>query len=153
MISYFSSPIGILEIESSDNYLIRVDFVEDSLQSHNKDVSCPIIKETIHQLQEYFSGERKQFDLPIKMIGTDFRQKVWQALLTIPYGSTTSYKDIATIIGCPKGARAIGGANYNNPISIIIPCHRIIGKSGKLIGYNGGLYRKSFLLNLEKQHS
>ncbi len=117
----------------------------------NKENVPTILKYTIIELIEYFEGKRKQFDIPIVlMIGTPFQKKVWKALLTIPYGETQSYKQIAEKIECPKGYRAVGNANNHNPISIIIPCHRVIGSNNKLIGYGGGLDKKKFLLELEQ---
>lgn len=101
------------------------------------------------QLAEYFSGQRKVFDLPLEFTGTDFQKRVWSALLTIPYGETRSYADIAKQVGSPKAVRAVGLANSKNPISIIVPCHRVIGSDGKLTGYAGGLHNKEYLLRLE----
>lgn len=102
------------------------------------------------QLQEYFEGERKIFDLPLDMRGTDFQKQVWAALCDIPYGETCSYKALACAIGNPKASRAVGMANNKNPVSIVVPCHRVIGADGKLVGYAGGLDIKSALLQLEK---
>ena len=104
------------------------------------------------QLEAYFAGELTSFDLPLSPTGTAFQQKVWQALKTIPYGTTVSYKTIAERIACPRGVRAVGLANGSNPIGIIIPCHRVIGANGKLTGYAGGLERKIWLLNHEASH-
>ncbi len=104
------------------------------------------------QLLEYFDGKRRCFDVPYKLIGTDFQKKVWSALCDIPYGETRSYKDIAIAVGNEKACRAVGMANNKNPISIIVPCHRVIGASGKLVGYAGGLTMKEFLLNMEGEN-
>ncbi|WP_068776936.1 methylated-DNA--[protein]-cysteine S-methyltransferase [Paenibacillus sp. FJAT-26967] len=101
------------------------------------------------QLDEYFAGRRKEFDLPIDLRGTEFQRRVWTALLKVPYGETASYKDIAESIGAPKAVRAVGGANNRNPVPILVPCHRIIGASGQLVGYAGGLNIKTTLLQLE----
>lgn len=109
----------------------------------------PLLQNTEQQLQEYFSGQRQQFDLPLHFIGTHFQRQVWQALLTIPYGETRSYLQIARQIGNEKSVRAVGAANGKNPISIVAPCHRVIGSSGKLTGFAGGLEAKAFLLQLE----
>jgi methylated-DNA-[protein]-cysteine S-methyltransferase len=109
----------------------------------------PLIKEAWGQLYEYFSGRLFKFDLPLAPSGTDFQQRVWQALKTIPYGQVKSYKDIAIAIGNKNAARAVGMANNKNPIPIIIPCHRVIGANGQLVGYGGGLDIKRYLLNLE----
>nr|WP_253201780.1 methylated-DNA--[protein]-cysteine S-methyltransferase [Clostridium sp. DSM 17811] len=111
-----------------------------------------LLKRANMQLQEYFCGKRKIFDLPLAPSGTEFQQKVWNSLLEIPYGKTKSYKDIAKNVGNIKAARAVGMANNKNPIFIIIPCHRVIGANGKLVGYAGGLSVKEKLLAIEKQN-
>lgn len=108
-----------------------------------------LIKEVYQQLSEYLKGERQMFDLPLNPRGTDFQKRVWQALCDIPYGETRSYKQIAEAIGNPKAVRAVGMANNRNPITIVVPCHRVIGADGKLVGYGGGLEMKEFLLRLE----
>ena len=110
----------------------------------------PLIKEAYRQLTEYLQGERKIFDLPLRMKGTDFQISVWKALLEIPYGETRSYKQIAEAIGNPKAVRAVGMANNRNPLLIVVPCHRVIGANGKLVGYGAGIEKKEFLLRLEK---
>ena len=110
----------------------------------------PLIRKAAAQIGEYFAGKRKKFSLPLAVSGTDFQTDVWQALYSIPWGETRSYKDIAAQIGRPKAVRAVGMANNRNPISIIIPCHRVIGSSGDLVGYGGGLPLKKRLLDLEK---
>ena len=112
-----------------------------------------LLQRTEAQLSEYFEGKRHEFDLPLKPSGTEFQQRVWAALMDIPYGETRTYKDIAIAAGCPKGYRAVGMANHNNPISIIVPCHRVIGSGGKLTGYGGGLPVKEYLLGLERKYS
>ena len=111
-----------------------------------------LIKEAKRQLDEYFAGNRKEFDLPLRTQGTEFQQRVWKVLQEIPYGETRYYGEIAEIIGNPKASRAVGLANNRNPISIFIPCHRVIGKNGKLVGYGGGLHIKELLLDLEKNN-
>lgn len=115
-----------------------------------RDDHHPVLLQTKRQLEEYFSGLRNEFELPIAATGTDFQQQVWHALTTIPYGETWSYQDLADAIGNPKAVRAVGMANGKNPISIVVPCHRVIGKSGKLTGYAGGIERKQRLLALEQ---
>ena len=110
-----------------------------------------LIKEAHQQLSEYLKGERKSFDLPLRMKGTDFQQRVWNALLDIPYGETRSYKQIAEAIGNPKAVRAVGMANNRNPLLIVVPCHRVIGVNGKLVGYGAGIEKKEFLLRLESR--
>lgn len=109
----------------------------------------PLIRKTYEQLCEYFDGKRKTFDLPLKIEGTPFQKKVWQALTEIPYGETRTYKEIACAVGNEKACRAVGLANNKNPIGIIVPCHRVVGSNGKLKGYAGGLEAKQFLLDLE----
>ena len=109
----------------------------------------PVIKEAFAQLSEYFSGKRKTFNLPLLLKGTDFQKQVWQALLKIPFGETRSYKQIAEAIGNPKAVRAVGMANNKNPLLIVVPCHRVIGGNGKLVGYAVGLDKKEYLLRLE----
>ena len=108
------------------------------------------IKEAHQQLMEYLKGERKTFDLPLNLKGTDFQKQVWMALCDIPYGETRSYKQIAESIGNPKAVRAVGMANNRNPLLIVVPCHRVIGANGKLVGYGAGIEKKEFLLRLEK---
>ena len=108
-----------------------------------------LIKEANRQLSEYLKRERQMFDLPLNPRGTDFQKRVWRALCDIPYGETRSYKQIAEAIGNPKAVRAVGMANNRNPITIVVPCHRVIGADGKLVGYGGGLEMKEFLLRLE----
>ena len=110
----------------------------------------PLIKEAYRQLSEYLIGERKRFDLPLHPRGTMFQQQVWKALCDIPYGETRSYKEIAEAIGNPKAVRAVGMANNRNPLLIVIPCHRVIGANGKLVGYAAGIEMKEYLLKLEK---
>ena len=112
----------------------------------------PLIREAARQLQEYFAGARKVFDLLLSMKGTEFQLEDWKALQAIPYGETCSYEDIARAIGRPKACRAVGMANHCNPVSIVVPCHRVIGKSGKMVGYGGGLSIKEYLLELERKY-
>ncbi len=114
-----------------------------------KEMETPLIQEAFRQLSEYLKGERKTFDLPLNPKGTEFQKRVWNALCEIPYGETRSYKQIAEAIGNPKAVRAVGMANNRNPITIVVPCHRVIGADGKLVGYGGGLEMKEFLLRLE----
>lgn len=148
----YQSPIGKLTIGEDQGFITYLNFDGEAIKEYQF-YESPILSEANRQLQEYFSGQRKTFNLPIKYTtGTPFQQAVWDALQTIPYGTTLSYKDIALQINHPKAFRAVGGANNKNNIPIIIPCHRVIGASGQLIGYGGGIDKKSFLLALEKQH-
>lgn len=132
----------------------KEDAITEILFSGKKAIDClweetPLLKQGAKQLQEYFDGQRKVFDLPIEPEGTAFQRSVWNALVTIPYGETRTYGQIAAQIGNPKASRAIGQANHNNPIPILIPCHRVIGADGSLTGYGGGLDIKKQLLELE----
>ena len=124
---------------------------EQALLDLNRITHSAVKNEVQRQLDEYFSGERKKFDLPLRPNGTKFQLADWMALQEIPYGETVSYGDIARAIGKPKAFRAVGMANHNNPISIIVPCHRVIGSDGKLTGYGGGLEIKRYLLDLEQK--
>lgn len=145
--------IGKVRIIEEDGYIIELQINKDF--DKNEDIlekDTNILKNTERQLSEYFSGKRNTFDLKLNSKGTDFMKKVWRELLNIPYGETRTYKEIAEKIGNPKGARAVGMANNKNPIPIIIPCHRVIGKNKKLIGYALGLDMKEFLLNLERKN-
>lgn len=147
-------PFGLLTITENSNAIIDISFHRPTeLATLAVEKETPLIKHAYQQLQEYFSGIRKQFDLPLAPEGTAFQKKVWAALQAIPYGKTASYQDIAIKVGCPKGPRAIGLANNKNPIAIVIPCHRVIGKNGKMVGYGGGLPIKEFLLDLEAKTS
>jgi methylated-DNA-[protein]-cysteine S-methyltransferase len=111
--------------------------------------SLPVMRETLAQLRAYFAGDLRVFDVPLEVVGTDFQKRVWRALRTIPFGETRSYSQVAGQIGSPRAVRAVGAANGRNPIPIIVPCHRVIGASGSLVGFGGGLEWKRFLLGLE----
>ncbi|NMA22488.1 MAG: methylated-DNA--[protein]-cysteine S-methyltransferase [Spirochaetales bacterium] len=143
----YHSPIGTMIIAADDEAIVALDFSEEELSSS---FETDLLLQAKNQLDEYYRGERKTFSLPLKANGTVFQERVWQALLTIPYAETRSYGEIAAQIGNPKASRAVGMANNRNPISIIIPCHRVIGSDGKLVGYGGGMHRKVWLLDLEK---
>ena len=148
----FNSPLGKMTIQANDDGLMGAWFETQTTQPQDlgkKDPKHPILILTINQLQEYFSHRREMFQLPLAAKGTEFQQQVWQALKTIPFGETWSYQQLAEAIGNPKAVRAVGLANGKNPISVIVPCHRVIGKKGKLTGYAGGLDRKAALLKLE----
>lgn len=148
---YLRSDIGTLEICATDTGLISVYFIDTQQQNPSSNEVTHACK---HQLQQYFSGQRQSFDLPLSTDnGTDFQKQVWNALNTIPYGQVASYADIAGRINNPKAVRAVGAANGKNPISIIVPCHRVIGANGTLTGYAGGLQRKAWLLKLESKYS
>ena len=150
--TYYPSPIGKLTLQANDQGLLGVWFETQSTQP--KDLGLltqhhPILSQTIQQLEEYFSGARQHFTLPLAATGTPFQQQVWHALSTIPFGQTWSYQQLANALGNPKAMRAVGGANGKNPISIIVPCHRVIGKNGQLSGYAGGVEHKKALLKHE----
>ena len=144
----YESKIGPLTILCDDEGVLSIDFGRAEPENAIKK-RTELMERTAGELEEYMAGERTSFDLPLKPVGTEFQKKVWNALLTIPYGETKSYKDIAVKIDNPKGCRAVGMANNRNPIPIIIPCHRVIGANGSLIGYGGGLDIKVKLLELE----
>jgi methylated-DNA-[protein]-cysteine S-methyltransferase len=148
------SPVGTLKLVATDAGLAAILWPNDDparvrLGEPVVSEAHPVLVETERQLREYFDGRRKAFDLKLDFSGTEFQRKVWSALLTIPYGETRSYAQIARQIGHPDAVRAVGAANGKNPISIIAPCHRVIGSTGKLTGFAGGLETKAFLLALE----
>ncbi|WP_425516040.1 methylated-DNA--[protein]-cysteine S-methyltransferase [Anaerolentibacter hominis] len=143
------SPAGLILIEETDGEVTRIGFTEEQIKTPDQ---SPVLHETVRELLEYFEGNRKEFELPLHPSGTAFQKKVWDALKEIPYGETRSYKEIAQAIGNPKACRAVGMANHNNPIGIVIPCHRVLGANGALTGYAGGLDKKASLLFLEQMH-
>jgi O-6-methylguanine DNA methyltransferase len=142
----YQSPIGLIEIKVTAGAIISLEFVEEVREEERLD---PIVEEAIRQLSAYFDGTRRDFDLPISPQGTDFQRLVWQHLLDIPFGQIISYQDLAKAIGKPEAIRAVGAANGQNPISIVVPCHRVLGSDGSLTGYGGGLWRKEWLLKHE----
>jgi methylated-DNA-[protein]-cysteine S-methyltransferase len=148
------SPVGALTLVASDAGLAAILWPDDDADRVRLGVlvECaahPVLRDTERQLGEYFAGTRSEFALPLDFAGTEFQRSVWTALLTIPYGETRSYGDVARQIGRPAAVRAVGAANGRNPISIVAPCHRVIGANGKLTGFAGGLRTKEFLLALE----
>ncbi len=144
--AYFESPIGIIEVTGTDDLVYTVNFTDEI-----KDEICDSreIKNCISQLKEYFTGKRKNFSINYALDGTDFQKRVWNEMVKIPFGEVVSYKDIALSIGHPKAFRAVGSAVGKNPISIIIPCHRVVKSNGTIGNYGGGRWRKSWLLNHE----
>jgi len=160
-IQYYKSPIGELLLGSYDGKLCLADMkyrkmrttidtrIQKGLNAEYVEQSSEVIEETIKQMKEYFSGERKEFDIPLLLVGSDFQKSVWEGLMQIPYGSTASYLELSKNIGNEKAVRAVASANGANAIAILIPCHRIIGSDGKLVGYAGGLSAKKKLLELE----
>jgi methylated-DNA-[protein]-cysteine S-methyltransferase len=148
------SPVGALTLIASDLGLTAILWQDDNpnrvrLPDMQENPAHPVLVETERQLNEYFAGTRTTFTMTLDFVGTEFQKKVWQALVAIPFGETRSYADIAREIGNPKAVRAVGAANGKNPISIIAPCHRVIGSNGKLTGFAGGLEVKAFLLKIE----
>lgn len=148
------SPVGELKLVATERGLAAILWENDDPRRvrflpQDEDLTNAILLEAEKQLHEYFSGQRQQFDLTLDFIGTEFQRKVWSALVTIPFGETRSYGEIARQVGSPAAVRAVGAANGRNPISIIAPCHRVIGANGKLTGFAGGLETKAFLLRLE----
>jgi methylated-DNA-[protein]-cysteine S-methyltransferase len=153
--TFIESPIGPLFAAGDDRglscLLCENEYEPDIKEGWEEDAA--FFKDVAEQLNAYFSGDRTEFDLKLNFRGTEFQNEVWRELLRIPYGRTTSYGEMATRIGKPKAVRAVGAANGRNPIGIIIPCHRVIGKTGKLVGFGGGLDAKEFLLALETRHA
>ena len=150
-ISYFYSPIGLIQIKSINQKICSVLFVEKETEPFT--IETPLNKECIKQLKGYFAGTRLHFELPIFQIGTDFQQKVWNEVFKIPYGDTCTYSLLAHKIGDIKSIRAVGTTNGKNKIAIIVPCHRVIGSDGSLTGYAWGLDKKEWLLKHEIEHS
>lgn len=148
--SFYNSPVGQLKITCSDEHLQAVLFVnEDSVAQSNEH---PLLSFCVQQLDEYFSGSRKIFEIPLQQTGTDFQQKIWNLLLQIPFGKTMSYNDLSKQYGDVKAIRAVASANSKNNLAIIVPCHRVIGSNRSLTGYAGGLWRKKWLLEHEAKH-
>ena len=142
------SPVGLLRLRGDDNGLCGISLcsTRDCVEDFRRN---PILTQAKRELLEYFQGRRKEFSVPLSLNGTEFQLKVWSQLQRIPYGQTCSYGELAMNMGHPKAARAVGQANHNNPIMIMVPCHRVIGKNHKLGGYAGGLHIKKYLLELE----
>jgi len=149
-IFFYDTPVGKLCIGEENGSITRVTWRQ--LPKSYIQEETELILRCKKQLEEYFAGKRKTFDLPLAPRGTDFQQRVWKALQEIPYGETRTYGEIAAAVGNPKAARAVGMANNRNPIGIIVPCHRVVGANGKLVGYAGGMEKKEWLLELEKQN-
>jgi methylated-DNA-[protein]-cysteine S-methyltransferase len=144
--AYYDSPIGLLEIGATRDAITSLVFVEEQRADAETNDLCD---EAVRQLTEYFQGSRQNFDIPLALEGTEFQKCVWSELMKIPFGQTISYGDIARALGKPSAVRAVGAANGSNPISIVVPCHRVVGNNGGLTGYGGGLPRKEWLLRHE----
>lgn len=149
-IFFYDTIIGRIAIIDNGEEITHIEIAEDKYSEDINICETVLIKRAANQLLEYLEGKRKSFDLPLNPKGTEFQKKVWKALCDIPYGETRTYKEIAVAIGNPKGPRAVGMANNKNPIMIVIPCHRVIGSNGSLVGYAGGLHIKEKLLLIEK---
>ncbi|OIU66327.1 methylated-DNA--[protein]-cysteine S-methyltransferase [Rossellomorea aquimaris] len=146
----YRSPIGMIEIQGTDEQITSILFIEES-EADGCGGECPgVLNECAMQLDEYFRGKRRTFTFPYQLDGTIFQKKVWEALTGISYGDTSTYKEIAVTIGNEKAVRGVGSSNGRNRMSIVVPCHRIIGSNGKLTGYAGGLWRKEWLLRHER---
>jgi methylated-DNA-[protein]-cysteine S-methyltransferase len=148
--------VGMVGIAEENNAIAQVFFCHEKRKEASKGFrvqETPLIKKAAEQIREYLEGKRVKFDLPLMLQGTDFQVSVWKALQTIPAGETRSYGEIAAQIGKPKACRAVGMANHNNPVAIVVPCHRVVGWDGSLTGYGGGLPLKRYLLDLEKKRA
>jgi len=154
---YIDSPLKIIEISSTETHITSIMFKDAKKVSapnrKESDAVSSILNECIKQLNEYFVGKRKEFDLPIQQEGTDFQQTVWNELMNIPFGETISYLDLAKKLGDKNVIRAAASANGKNKLGIVVPCHRVIGSNGKMIGYGGDIWRKKWLLNHELENS
>ncbi len=146
--AYYKSPIGFIEVISTKTSVVACNFVKEMKAASKK--KTKILNETLEQLDNYFRGQQKGFDLELELQGTDFQLKVWNKLQKIPFGKTITYKELAQRIGNKKAIRAVGNANGKNPVSIIVPCHRVIGSDGKLRGYGGGIEKKKWLIAFEE---
>lgn len=150
---HYETAIGPLFIFSDGESIVRISFGPDVSGRYDvaRHEEIPPIRRAFDQISEYLAGRRREFDLPLKAAGTDFQRKVWEVLSSIPYGERRSYKQVAAQVGNPRAVRAVGMANNRNPLPIVVPCHRVVGSDGKLVGYAGGLGIKEFLLGLESR--
>jgi len=149
---YYATELGRIGIAERDGRITALYFEGESVPAEAEICETAVLREAAAQLKAYLAGERQSFSLPLEPVGTPFMQSVWRALCDIPYGTTASYKDIAAAVGNPKASRAVGMANNKNPLPVFIPCHRVIGASGALVGYGGGLDIKNKLLETEKKN-
>lgn len=148
--TYYESPIGLVKIGGTEQYITELKFIDNSDQLENGEPGIPdILHSCTEQLIEYFSGRRKYFDIPIHQEGTPFQEEVWGELMSIPYGKTISYAQLSRLMGDPNAVRAVANANSKNKITVIVPCHRVVGSNNNLVGYSGGLWRKRWLLQHE----
>lgn len=146
----YKTTLGFFKIFYKSDKITALDMIE--IMPSDSGIKTPLTDKTFKELTEYFEGKRKSFDIPFKLYGTDFQKKVWTELTKIPYGGTRTYKQIAQAIGNEKACRAVGMANNKNPLPIIVPCHRVIGSGGKLVGYGLGIEMKEALLKLEREN-
>lgn len=151
-LSYYLSPIGKLAICANSHAITEIRLAEEIQEKNYTITKTPLLLEATHQLDAYFKNKRTFFELPLEPEGTPFQKKVWEALKQIPYGTTSSYKEIACMIGHPQAYRAVGNANHCNPIMIVIPCHRVLTSQQKLGGYRGGAAMKQYLIELEREN-
>lgn len=152
-VGYYDFPIGVLGIAGDGAGITDIFFKNERTALSSAGAETPLLQEAARQLRDYFDGRRKVFNLLLSLHGTAFELADWQALRAIPYGETRSYSQIAEAVGRPKAARAVGMANHRNPVMIVVPCHRVIGRDGGLGGYAGGVDVKRYLLELEKKYS
>jgi methylated-DNA-[protein]-cysteine S-methyltransferase len=150
--TYYHSPIGLLKLSASDTYVTSILYWDQEQPDATTNDNGPLAL-CMHQLDEYFNGKRQQFDFPMQQTGTEFQQKVWHLLALIPFGKTISYTDLSRQYGDLKAIRAVASANGKNNLSIVVPCHRVIGSNASLTGYAGGLWRKQWLLDHERKHT
>ena len=148
----WESPIGVFCIKASDKGITDLSFPQENTNTSLENQSTLLIDQCIMELSEYFDGKRYFFTVPLDLKGTPFQLSVWDALRRIPYGEVRSYQQIAAEVNNIKAVRAIGGANHRNPVAVIVPCHRVIGKDGSMIGFGGGIWRKEWLLQHEQTH-
>ncbi|CAN5517377.1 methylated-DNA--[protein]-cysteine S-methyltransferase [soil metagenome] len=146
--AYYKSPVGIARVTEEDGFIVSLSLLDDGFETAIAETE--LLKNAVEQLDEYFTGKRKVFDLPLRQTGTDFQQKVWEQLMHINYGATISYLQQSKLMNNPLGIRAIASANGKNNIAIIVPCHRVIGSDGGLTGYASGVWRKKWLLEHER---
>jgi methylated-DNA-[protein]-cysteine S-methyltransferase len=150
---HLESPFGVLRLTESEKGLAELHILRPDERPREKETLSPLLEEACRQLMAYCGGRLRVFDLPLDLNGTDFQRAVWAELCNIPYGETASYGEIACLIGRPRAVRAVGGANHRNPVAIIVPCHRVIGSDGRLVGYGGGVDLKAKLLSHERTHA
>lgn len=151
-VNFYNTSIGLFKIAEDGTGVTELEIVDAKIVEEVETIETPLLAKAAKQLEEYLSGKRVKFDFPLNPQGTEFQNKVWNVLKTIPYGETWSYKQVAVALGKPTASRAVGMANNRNPIMIVVPCHRVVGSNGDLVGYAGGLDLKASLLDLEKKH-